>query len=229
MKVTMNLSGKSVPDTCNGTFSDVTNDWGCKYIETGLANGLIAANATFRPNDTISKAEAMKLILGARGIAKAYNTSDWQADWMNTALDNGIIASAYSDHNSAALRGWIFGVGAAEVGADVMIKDGEDKMIKDETTGYVVYDESLLGANETVVLFFNASWCPSCRAADANLTASGVDDILVLDTDYDSNTDLRQKYGVTTQHTFVQLDADGELITKWAGSNSIEDILKKVQ
>lgn len=38
MKVTMNLSGKSVPDTCNGDFSDVTNDWGCKYIEAGLAN-----------------------------------------------------------------------------------------------------------------------------------------------------------------------------------------------
>jgi len=66
MKVVLNLSGKSVPDTCNGDFSDVANDWGCKYIEAGLANGLIAANASFRPDDTISKAEAMKLVLGAR-------------------------------------------------------------------------------------------------------------------------------------------------------------------
>jgi len=218
MKVTMNLSGKSVPDTCNGDFSDVTNDWGCKYIEAGLTNGLIAGNATFRPDDTISKAEAMKLMLGARGIEKAYNTSDWQADWMNTALDNGIIASAYTDHNSAALRGWIFGVWAAEAGdkmEDTMMKDDEvmmdkkdDVMMKKELSGYKDYDESLLGQNETTVLFFNASWCPSCRAADANFNESGVDDILLLSTDYDTYTDLRQKYGITSQHTFVQVDVE---------------------
>jgi len=156
----------------------------------------------------------------------------------------GIIASAYSNHNSAALRGWIFGVGAAEKShtmmkdkiEDTMMKDDkvmmdkeEDAMMKNETTGYVEYDETLLGSNETVVLFFNAAWCPSCRAADANLSSSTIDDILVLDTDYDDNTDLRQKYGVTTQHTFVQVDADGELIKKWSGSNSIEDILEQVQ
>lgn len=177
----------------------------------------------------------MKLMLGARGIEKAYNTSDWQTDWMNTALDNGIIASAYSDHNSAALRGWIFGVGAAEEGHtmmkddEVMIDKQEDTMMKNETTGYVEYDEILLGSNDTVVLFFNAAWCPSCRAADASLSSSTIDNILVLDTDYDDNTDLRQKYGVTTQHTFVQVDVDGELIKKWSGSNSIEDILEQVQ
>ena len=247
MKVTLNLSGKSVPDTCNGSFSDVESDWGCKYIEAGLANGLIAANSTFRPNDTISKAEAMKLMLGARGIEKAYNTSNWQADWMNTALDNGIIASAYSDHNSAALRGWIFSVGAAESHdmmdkmedkvEDTMKKDDEvmmddkmeDKMMKNEMTGYKDYDESLLGQNDTTVLFFNASWCPSCRAADASLSASSIDDILVLSTDYDNNTDLRKKYGVTSQHTFVQVDAQGEMIQKWSGGNDIESIRKKVQ
>jgi len=238
MKVILNLSGKSVPDTCKGTFSDVANDWGCKYIEAGLANGFIAANASFRPDDTISKAEAMKLVLGARGIEKSVSTSDWQADWMNTALENGLIASSYSDHNSSALRGWIFGVGAAEAGGDVMVKAEGDVMIKDEadvmvkedkTSWYIDYDESLIGSNDTTVLFFHASWCPSCRAADSSISASGVDEILLLKTDYDSNTDLRRKYWVTTQHTFVQVDAQGELITKWTGSNSVEDIIAKIQ
>lgn len=182
MKVVLNLSGKNVPDTCNGTFSDVSNDWGCKYIEAGLANGLIAANATFRPDATISKAEAMKLVLGARGIEKAYTTADWQADWMNTALDNGLITGAYSDHNSSALRGWIFGVGAAELGASPTVQADSTVVVQDEvketpvvqqaTTGYVDYDQSLLGQNETTVLFFHASWCPSCRAADSNISAS---------------------------------------------------------
>jgi hypothetical protein len=139
MKVTINLSGKPVPDTCNGDFSDVNNDWGCKYIEAGVANGLIAANDTFRPSDTISKTEAMKLMLGARGLEKAYNTADWQADWMNTALDKGVIASTYSDHTSAALRGWIFSVGAAEssdsmMHDNMMMKDSEDTMMKNDET-----------------------------------------------------------------------------------------------
>lgn len=136
MKIVMNLSGENIPDTCSGSFSDVTNDWGCKYIETALSKGFIAANATFRPDDSISKAEAMKLILKARGINKAYNTADWQDDYMKTALDNGLIKSAYSDHNTAALRGWIFGVGAAEeshmaMEDDVMEKDGDAMMEKD--------------------------------------------------------------------------------------------------
>jgi len=114
MKVVMNLSGKSVSDSCTEEFSDVQNDWGCKYIESALGYGYIAANTTFRPDDSISKAEAMKLVLKAKGIEKAYNTSDWQADYMNTALDNGIIKSAYSDHTTSALRGWIFTIGASE-------------------------------------------------------------------------------------------------------------------
>jgi len=105
----------------------------------------------------------------------------------------------------------------------------EDTMMKDETTGYLEYDTSLLGSNETTVLFFNASWCPSCRAADSSISANGVDDILILDTDYDTYTDLRQKYAIVMQHTFVQVDADGEIIKKWSGSNSVEDILEQVQ
>jgi len=228
MKIVMNLSGKNVADTCNGTFGDVTNDWGCKYIESALSHGFIAANANFRPDDSISKAEAMKLILKARGIEKAYNTADWQDDYMKTALDNGVIASAYSDHNTAALRGWIFSVGAAEQ-KDMMKEDAmekmddevlmekEDVMMKKGETGYKEYNTDLLGAHEDVVLFFHASWCPSCRSADSNIQETGVDDFLLLKVDYDTHTDLRKKYGVTYQHTFVQVDANGDLIKKWSG------------
>lgn len=265
MKIVMNLSGKNVPDTCNGEFSDVTNDWGCKYIETALSHGYIAANSDFRPDDSISKAEAMKLILKARGIDKAYNTDAWQDDYMKTALDHGLIQSAYSDHNTAALRGWIFSVGASETSDmmhDAMMKEDEmmenddvmmekedsmsdsetDKMMEEESmekqedvmmekseTGYKDYSVDLLETNDDVVLFFHASWCPSCQSAEKNILETGVDDFLLLKVDYDSHTDLRQKYGVTYQHTFVQVDADGELIKKWNGSNSVDAISDKIQ
>lgn len=260
MKIVLNLSGKNVTDTCNGDFGDVTNDWGCKYIEAGLANGFVAANASFRPNDSISKAEAMKLILKARGIDKAYNTSDWQADYMNTAYDNSIIASKYSDHGSKALRGWIFNIGAADKAtrsnsspvvtteSDTSVDNDIDEIFEgllgedpvfDSTpttpvatsgkTGFFDYSESLIGENDTTVLFFHASWCPTCRSAEANLKASGTDDLLVLKVDFDNSKELRSQYRVSDKHTFVQIDKDGLFVKRWSGSSNIESIKKNIK
>jgi thiol-disulfide isomerase/thioredoxin len=83
-------------------------------------------------------------------------------------------------------------------------------------------------AGNKVVLFFHAAWCPYCKAADAAFKAnldkipSG---ITVLKTDYDSNTELKTKYGVTYQHTFVQIDNNGNLVTKWVSGDI--DLLKQ--
>jgi len=83
-------------------------------------------------------------------------------------------------------------------------------------------------ASGNVVLFFNASWCPTCQEAEKNLNASGVPKgLTIVKVDYDSNTDLRKKYGVTIQHTFVQVDPDGNQLAKWTGSNTAEAIKSK--
>ena len=83
-------------------------------------------------------------------------------------------------------------------------------------------------ASGNVVLFFNASWCSTCQEAEKNLNASGVPEgLTVVKVDYDSNTDLRKKYGVTVQHTFVQVDPDGNQLAKWSGSNTAEAIKSK--
>ena len=64
------------------------------------------------------------------------------------------------------------------------------------------------------VLFFHASWCPQCRQLDEELLAEGAPDgLAVFKVDYDSRTDLRQKYGVTLQTTVVFVDDHGELIS----------------
>lgn len=70
-----------------------------------------------------------------------------------------------------------------------------------------------------VVLFFHAPWCPDCRRAQASLERDGVPEgLTVVKVDFDSRQDLRQRYGVTQQHTFVQVDPSGELIKRWTGS-----------
>ncbi|MDO8626109.1 MAG: thioredoxin family protein [Candidatus Magasanikbacteria bacterium] len=83
-----------------------------------------------------------------------------------------------------------------------------------------------------VVLFFKASWCPSCRSLDLdilkNLNAIPKD-VAILKIDYDSSDDLKKKYGVTYQHTFVQVDAQGQMITKWSGSPTLVSLLSQVK
>ncbi|GAA4414127.1 hypothetical protein GCM10023168_37480 [Fodinibacter luteus] len=79
-----------------------------------------------------------------------------------------------------------------------------------------------------VVYFFHASWCPTCRATEEAIARDGIPaGLTVVKVDYDSETDLRKEYGVTTQHTFVQVDPDGGELAKWTGSQDGAAILAK--
>ncbi len=81
-------------------------------------------------------------------------------------------------------------------------------------------------AGTRVVLFFHAPWCSSCRATERALAQSGVPAGLTLvKVDYDTAQSLRQQYGVTVQHTYVQVAPDGSALTKFAGAISGADIL----
>jgi hypothetical protein len=83
-------------------------------------------------------------------------------------------------------------------------------------------------ASGDVVLFFNASWCSKCQETDANIGSTGLpDDFTLVRVDFDSETSLRQQYGVTLQHTFVQVDEAGEQLAKWNGSFTVDDIVSK--
>jgi thiol-disulfide isomerase/thioredoxin len=82
-------------------------------------------------------------------------------------------------------------------------------------------------ASSKVVLFFNATWCSTCKKARGNLEAdlSAIpSDLAIVLVDFDSETDLKRQYGVTVQHTFVQIDADGNKLAKWSGSLTAEEI-----
>lgn len=126
---------------------------------------------------------------------------------------------------------------------DAMMEKKDDAMMNPPAGGegammqkgsYEPYAASKLAmANEgDVVLFFRASWCPTCKALDSDIK-SNVSKIpaglTILDVNYDTETALKQKYGVTYQHTLVQVDAQGNLITKWSGGLALSDLVSKVQ
>lgn len=77
-------------------------------------------------------------------------------------------------------------------------------------------------ADSKKVYYFHASWCSICQAIDKEISAdpsklpSGV---TMIKTDFDSSTQLRQKYGVTNQYTFVQVDNNGNETAQWSATN----------
>ncbi|MDC7232778.1 MAG: thioredoxin family protein [Spirochaetales bacterium] len=90
----------------------------------------------------------------------------------------------------------------------------------------------MLADTAPTVLFFHASWCPSCKAGEKDINMNGADleGINVIKVDYDNSEELQKKYGITSQHTFVQIDAMGEALAKWNGGGSaeiLENIVKK--
>ena len=115
----------------------------------------------------------------------------------------------------------------------------DNKMEKSDTMmkagSYEAYSPEkvmLASATHDVVLFFRAGWCPTCRAVDADIKANLGNipsSLTILDVNYDNSTALKQKYGVTYQHTFVQVDKDGNLIKKWSGSPTFSSLVAEVK
>lgn len=82
-----------------------------------------------------------------------------------------------------------------------------------------------------VILFFKATWCPTCKEIDTDITKNLKNipsDVHILTVDYDTAVALKQKYAVTYQHTFVQVDATGNQLKKWSGSPTLADLLKSL-
>lgn len=95
---------------------------------------------------------------------------------------------------------------------------------------YAEYSKEHLSEGDNI-LFFKASWCPTCSALDKDIKAN-LNEIprntKILQVNYDKADELKQKYRVTYQHTLVQVDANGKQIKKWSGSMTLEKLLEEV-
>jgi thiol-disulfide isomerase/thioredoxin len=122
---------------------------------------------------------------------------------------------------------------------EVVIKKNETGMmdkgdVMAKVGSYETYGADKIARAETgdVVIFFHASWCPSCRGLNSSIEsniASIPEGVTILKADYDKETELKKKYGVTYQHTLVQVDKDGNMIKKWSGGSSLDSILSQIQ
>jgi thiol-disulfide isomerase/thioredoxin len=121
----------------------------------------------------------------------------------------------------------------------MMEKDGNAMEDKNETMSkagsYEDYDASkiaMAATNGKAVLFFHAGWCPTCRGLNSDIEknlSKIPNGVTIFKTDYDTQTALKKKYGITYQHTMVQVDAQGNQITKWSGSPTLADLVSKIK
>lgn len=101
---------------------------------------------------------------------------------------------------------------------------------------YIAYDDYEKNvsayADTSVVLFFNAAWCSTCKKARDNIESdlSAIPaDLTIVVVDFDTAIDLRRTYGVGVQHTFVHIDNQGNQVKKWSGSITTGEIYERVQ
>lgn len=123
--ISLKVAGIALPNvyTCKNYYWDVStnypNNWACRAIEIAADNGIVTReNFYFRPNDNITKAEALWILMKAKNIQYERNiqkwwykpgTPQWQIDILEWAIKNGIIFD-YETYgvNAPAIRGEIF-------------------------------------------------------------------------------------------------------------------------
>ena len=136
------------------------------------------------------------LIVAALTLGGCAAVADDQAPPTETAPSENMMDQGAED-DGAEGTGLDGGEAAAAPGAYVEYRDG----IIAETAG-------------EKVLFFHAPWCSQCRALEESILSGEIPaDTTIVKVDYDSETELRQRYGVTLQTTVVYVDNDGEKLS----------------
>ena len=93
-------------------------------------------------------------------------------------------------------------------------------------------EEALLSSNATnKIIFFHANWCPSCLVLNSSIERESANipaDVAIFKADYDTSVELRQKHGITTQHSLALVDANGDTLKTWRGSPNLEAVLSQI-
>lgn len=143
--ISRRVSGVTENTGCKNIFADVSatkpNDWVCENVEALVENNFISKNEIFRPEDNISKAEALIMLI--RSIGFDFNLDlDSSISWQEQVVDYAVkkwVVKDFSDYGMQASRGWIFEI----ANYSIQVKEKEEKEKIEEKKKKLISWESL--------------------------------------------------------------------------------------
>lgn len=167
-KIAVNMKGLKAAECSGKIFSDVTTKLGdlCGYVEAAAAAGIVSKNAKFRPMDLVTRAEMIKMLLGAKGIQPTDVSAGFKdvdsklgdlVGFINAAVKEGIISKKdYFNPSNNASRGEAFKVAANAAGLTVSTGGDDDldlgDIFGDDTTATGTTSTGTASTGTTVVV-----------------------------------------------------------------------------
>jgi len=246
-------------NTYRNCFTDVGSEWFAPYVCYAKNQGWVDGypDGYFRPAQSVLNVEAMKMILNARGVAldatytplifATVPPNVWYRPYLVTAeklkLTEGFTpGDNYKRGEVAEVIFRTLVIDKMEVSSysnqaknDLFNEEAEKPEVSYEAASYVEYSDGKRNdyqGTKPFAIFFHASWCPICRSIENEIKENldtYPDGILILEADYDTETALREEFGVTRQYWFVIFDTEGEVVFSnnlFNATDVIEEIMK---
>ncbi len=195
-KIAVKLADGAAAECAGNVFSDVTASLGdlCGYIEAAADAGIVStANAKFRPADLVTRAEMVKMLLAAKGVAPTDVSAGFSdvtaslgdlAGYINAGVEEGLLKSGTSFRpNATATRGEAFKVAAGALALDAgtvtpPVDNGSTNSgsTGSTNTGVVVGPSTNVSSGDVMV-----SLNPATPAASTLATGSAYNKVLVVD------------------------------------------------
>ena len=207
----MGLDAAAEASKSQSVFTDVANDhWALGYINVATSLGLIEGDGdgTFRPNDSITYAEAMTIMVRATGYnISAMNKGGFPSGYMSVGTSNGMSKNVVCGQLEPITRGNVAFLTSNALEVPMMEQKGFGTSVS-----YEVTDKTLLGDKLNVT------------KADGQITAvektsikgsSSLNkgQVIINDTTYDSKLNLNNLLGYNvTYYVKDSNKADSELI-----------------
>jgi len=96
--------------------------------------------------------------------------------------------------------------------------------LRRDMLNYLDYSDGALAnaqrKGKSVLFFAATTWCQTCLELEKEIIerqAEIPEGVTILKVDYDNDKAMNQRYGVTSQHTLVVLDKNGQEVKRWLG------------
>ncbi len=238
-KIAVKLADGASAECVGNVFSDVTVSLGdlCGYIEAAADAGIVSTlNAKFRPSDLVTRAEMVKMLLAAKGVAPTDVSAGFSdvpaslgdlAGYINAAVEEGLIKAGTSFRpNATATRGEAFKVAAGALAIDNGVVtppvDNTGSTNTGSTNTGVVVGGNTNVSNGAVMVSLN----PATPAASTLATGSAYNKILVID--LKAGTTDATVTGIEVTRTGLLSNTNIAGVSVWVGGSRIGNVAQSL-